>query len=111
MSGLPFLMLLMILRPKCYLVVNKAVSGSCKMSIYFVHRSEVLTSIFISAEDAASSQSENKRRTTKKDFEIDFDDDIDFDVYFQKTKVCATFINTCASLSYLHLSSPFRCDF
>ncbi|XP_036744376.2 condensin complex subunit 2 isoform X1 [Manis pentadactyla] len=37
-------------------------------------------------QDAASSQSENKRRTTKKDFEIDFDDDIDFDVYFQKTK-------------------------
>lgn len=103
-------MLLMMLRPKCYLVVDKAVSASCKMSIYFVHRSEVLTSIFISAEDA-SSQSGNKRRTTKKDFEIDFDDDIDFHVYFQKTKVCATFINTCASLSYLHLSSPFTYDF
>ncbi|XP_072807530.1 condensin complex subunit 2 isoform X4 [Vicugna pacos] len=34
----------------------------------------------------ATSQSENRKKSTKKDFEIDFDDDIDFDVYFRKTK-------------------------
>ncbi|XP_073906324.1 condensin complex subunit 2 [Castor canadensis] len=34
----------------------------------------------------ATSQSENKKKSAKKDFEINFDDDIDFDVYFQKTK-------------------------
>uniref|UniRef100_A0A8C9DQ26 Condensin complex subunit 2 n=1 Tax=Prolemur simus TaxID=1328070 RepID=A0A8C9DQ26_PROSS len=34
----------------------------------------------------APSQSENRKRSTKKDFEIDFEDDIDFDVYFRKTK-------------------------
>ncbi|XP_060040855.1 condensin complex subunit 2 isoform X2 [Erinaceus europaeus] len=34
----------------------------------------------------AASQSENKKKCTKKDFEIDFDADIDFDVYFRKTK-------------------------
>jgi hypothetical protein len=50
--------------------------------------------LFISAEDATS-QSENKKKSAKKDFEINFDDDIDFDVYFQKTKVCFGFISLC----------------
>ncbi|XP_003422070.3 condensin complex subunit 2 isoform X2 [Loxodonta africana] len=34
----------------------------------------------------ASSKPENKKKSAKKDFEINFEDDIDFDVYFQKTK-------------------------
>ncbi|XP_017715963.1 PREDICTED: condensin complex subunit 2 isoform X2 [Rhinopithecus bieti] len=34
----------------------------------------------------APSQSENRKKSTKKVFEIDFEDDIDFDVYFRKTK-------------------------
>ncbi|XP_032760041.1 condensin complex subunit 2 [Rattus rattus] len=34
-----------------------------------------------------TSCTENKKKNTKKDFEINFDDDIDFDAYFQKTKV------------------------
>lgn len=42
----------------------------------------------ISADDATSC-AENKKKSAKKDFEINFDDDIDFDAYFQKTKVCA----------------------
>lgn len=58
----------------------------------------MLTSVFISADDA-SSKSENKKKSTKKDFEIDFDDDIDFDVYFKKTKVCARFISIYAFLN------------
>ncbi|XP_010636434.1 condensin complex subunit 2 isoform X2 [Fukomys damarensis] len=33
-----------------------------------------------------TSQSETRKRSTKKDFEIDFDEDIDFDVYFRKSK-------------------------
>ncbi|XP_052039487.1 condensin complex subunit 2 [Apodemus sylvaticus] len=34
----------------------------------------------------AASRTENKKKSAKKDFEINFDDDIDFDAYFQKTK-------------------------
>ncbi|KAL1787147.1 condensin complex subunit 2 [Sigmodon hispidus] len=33
---------------------------------------------------------ENKKKSAKKDFEINFDDDIDFDAYFQKTKAATT---------------------
>lgn len=67
--------------------------------------------MFVSAEDTTS-HSENRKKTTKKDFEINFDDDIDFDVYFRKTKVCAGFIIICAFLNYsLHSSFPFRCVF
>ncbi|XP_031227661.1 condensin complex subunit 2 isoform X2 [Mastomys coucha] len=36
-------------------------------------------------QDAASC-TKNKKKSAKKDFEINFDDDIDFDAYFQKTK-------------------------
>lgn len=34
----------------------------------------------------ATSCTEHKKKSAKKDFEINFDDDIDFDAYFQKTK-------------------------
>ncbi|XP_055474495.1 condensin complex subunit 2 [Psammomys obesus] len=34
----------------------------------------------------SASHMENKKKSGKKDFEINFDDDIDFDVYFKKTK-------------------------
>ncbi|XP_006900758.1 PREDICTED: condensin complex subunit 2 [Elephantulus edwardii] len=34
----------------------------------------------------ATSQSENRKKNTKKDFEINFEDDTDFDAYFHKTK-------------------------
>ncbi|XP_057599690.1 condensin complex subunit 2 isoform X2 [Hippopotamus amphibius kiboko] len=37
-----------------------------------------------------TSPSENRKRSTKKNFEIDFDDDIDFKVYFRKTKAATT---------------------
>ncbi|XP_052580044.1 condensin complex subunit 2 [Peromyscus californicus insignis] len=33
---------------------------------------------------------ENRKKSAKKDFEINFDDDIDFDAYFQKTKAATT---------------------
>ncbi|XP_049987575.1 condensin complex subunit 2 [Alexandromys fortis] len=38
----------------------------------------------------ATSCAENKKKSAKKDFEINFDDDIDFDAYFQKTKAATT---------------------
>ncbi|GAB1286849.1 Condensin complex subunit 2 [Apodemus speciosus] len=34
----------------------------------------------------AASRTENRKKSAKRDFEINFDDDIDFDAYFQKTK-------------------------
>ncbi|XP_051039416.1 condensin complex subunit 2 isoform X2 [Phodopus roborovskii] len=37
-----------------------------------------------------ASHMENKKKSAKKDFEINFDDDIDFDAYFQKTKAATT---------------------
>ncbi|CAO2578948.1 Condensin complex subunit 2 [Lemmus lemmus] len=42
-----------------------------------------------SRQDTAS-YAENKKKSSKKDFEINFDDDIDFDAYFQKTKAATT---------------------
>lgn len=58
-------------------------------------------SLSISAEDATS-KTENRKKSTKKEFEINFDDDIDFDVYFGKAKVCTAF---CTFLNYsLHSS-------
>ncbi|XP_003497859.1 condensin complex subunit 2 isoform X2 [Cricetulus griseus] len=37
-----------------------------------------------------ASHVENKKKSSKKDFEINFDDDIDFDAYFRKTKAATT---------------------
>ncbi|XP_040602174.1 condensin complex subunit 2 isoform X1 [Mesocricetus auratus] len=37
-----------------------------------------------------ASHVENKKKSAKKDFEINFDDDIDFDAYFRKTKAATT---------------------
>ncbi|XP_036309868.1 condensin complex subunit 2 isoform X3 [Pipistrellus kuhlii] len=34
----------------------------------------------------AALKSENRKKSTKREFEIDFDDDVDFDVYFRKAK-------------------------
>lgn len=72
-------------------------------------RSEQCCSLSISAEDAAL-KSENRKKSTKKEFEINFDDDIDFDVYFGKAKVCAGFITICTLLNY-SLHSPFPCRY
>lgn len=68
----------------------------------------MLLSVSISAEDAAL-KSENRKKSTKREFEIDFDDDVDFDVYFRKAKVCARFITICAFLNY-SLHSFFLLD-
>ncbi|XP_069869467.1 condensin complex subunit 2 isoform X1 [Dipodomys merriami] len=42
----------------------------------------------------STSLSENKKKSTKKDFEINFDDDVDFDVYFRKTKAATVLTKT-----------------
>lgn len=68
-------------------------------------------SVSVSVEDAAS-KSENRKKSTRKEFEIGFDDDIDLDRYFTKAKVCAAFITVCTFLGCsLHSSFPFTCDF
>lgn len=101
------------LSQRCQGSVGEAVGASRELRKWPrpQRRAVCLPSVSVSVEDTTSKR-ENRKKSTKKEFEIDFDSDINLDDYFRKTKVCVAFITVCTFLGYsLQSSFPFRCDF